>query len=249
MERRYKLVVGILLTHILGFILLLLGINYSFNHNMAILQTVLNVLVIALMGLFLVSAAIVWLIATGKGPLVQRWIFGLLRFGFNFFYSSSCFTARILKIELDVIHRFFAEINNAMVINKGLVVNPEEILILAPHCLQWSNCRHRITNSVDNCTMCGKCLIKDMVSLAKKYGVCLKVVSGGTQARRVVYESSPGAVIAIACERDLMAGIKEADGIPVVGICNVRPKGPCTDTMVDLGLVERHLKQLTKGVN
>ena len=87
-----------------------------------------------------------------------------------------------------------------------------------------------------------------MINLAKKYGVSLKVVSGGTQARRVVHKSSPKAIIAIACERDLMSGIKEIDRIPVVGICNIRPNGPCADTIVDLDIVEQHLIQLTKGV-
>jgi hypothetical protein len=248
METRYKLVIGILLIHIVIFVLLLIGINYSFSHNMAALQTALNILIIALMGLFLVSAAIVWLIVISKGRLIQSWILGLFRFGFNFFYSCCCFTARLLKVDLDIIHKFFTELNNTMVVNKGLVIEPGEILVLAPHCLQWSQCRYRITNSVDNCRMCGKCIVKDLINLAKKYGVSLKVVSGGTQARRVVHKSSPRAIIAIACERDLMSGIKEIDRIPVVGICNIRPNGPCADTIVDLDIVEQHLIQLTKGV-
>jgi hypothetical protein len=69
--------------------------------------------------------------------------------------------------------------------------------------------------------------------MADQYGVKLLVVSGGTLARRFIKEYSPKAVVAIACERDLTSGIQDTP-LPVLGVLNIRPNGPCFNTCVDL---------------
>jgi hypothetical protein len=35
---------------------------------------------------------------------------------------------------------------------------PEDLLILLPSCLQCSECRQKITNDVQECRRCGRCL-------------------------------------------------------------------------------------------
>ncbi len=54
-------------------------------------------------------------------------------------------------------------------------------------------------------------------------------------------EKKPDVIIGVACERDLSSGIQDSYPIPVYGILNRRPFGPCYDTDVDLDLVERGL--------
>ena len=47
--------------------------------------------------------------------------------------------------------------------------------------------------------------------------------------------------MAVACERDLTSGIQDSYPIPVIGVLNERPFGPCRNTRVDLAAVgERH---------
>ena len=84
-----------------------------------------------------------------------------------------------------------------------------------------------------------RCLRADIRSRAK--GICsryedvrLHTAPGGTEARQIILDTSPGAIVAVACERDLIAGIQDvAPKIPVIGIPNTRPEGPCTDTTID----------------
>lgn len=58
---------------------------------------------------------------------------------------------------------------------------------------------------------------------------------GGNVARKIVYETKPAAIVAVACERDLLSGIRDiAPKIPVIGISNTRPEGPCKNTTVDI---------------
>jgi hypothetical protein len=49
-------------------------------------------------------------------------------------------------------------------------------------------------------------------------------------------------IIAVACERDLSSGIQDSYPLPVFGVINHRPHGPCYDTLVDLDKVEEALK-------
>ena len=149
---------------------------------------------------------------------------------------------RCFGIRKSEIRRSFVAINNQLVMTEAQQVSPEEMLILLPHCLQNHDCAVRITGDVHNCKLCGKCKIKDLATLSEKYHVHVAVATGGTLARKIVVEKRPRIIIAVACERDLTSGIQDAYPIPVFGIFNRRPFGPCFDTDVNIDLVEKGLK-------
>jgi uncharacterized protein len=143
----------------------------------------------------------------------------------------------------------FVAVNNELVLaqcrNSG---PPRSILLLMPHCLQDKDCQTKITYRVENCKRCGKCSIKDLLGLAEKYGVHIAVATGGTIARRIVIETRPDLIIAVACERDLTSGIQDTTPLPVYGIFNQRPFGPCINTQVPLDRVESVLRQVLPEV-
>jgi hypothetical protein len=99
---------------------------------------------------------------------------------------------------------------------------------------------------VENCKACGKCKIKDLVELSHKYHVSIAVATGGTLARKIVVDKKPQMIIGVACERDLTSGIQDTYPLPVYGILNKRPHGPCFDTDVDLEAVERGMAAFLK---
>lgn len=154
---------------------------------------------------------------------------------------------RCLGISKDEIRRSFVAINNRLVLSEARRVKPEKLLLLLPHCLQHHECPVRITADISHCKGCGKCVIKDLVALSGKYGVPVSVATGGTLARRIVVETRPEVIIGVACERDLTSGIQDTYPIPVFGILNRRPNGPCYDTEVDLTQVESGLKVFLDG--
>ncbi|HAA03577.1 MAG TPA: hypothetical protein DCE18_09425, partial [Syntrophobacteraceae bacterium] len=100
------------------------------------------------------------------------------------------------------------------------------------------DCSVKVTHTVENCKRCGKCAIKDLLQLSEKYHVDLAVATGGTIARRIVVEKRPDLIIAVACERDLTSGIQDTTPLPVYGIFNQRPFGPCLNTQVSIAQVE-----------
>jgi hypothetical protein len=52
---------------------------------------------------------------------------------------------------------------------------------------------------------------------------------------------------AVACERELLEGLREIGGVPVICITNRRPEGPCKNTEVDLEEFEAAVRRLTGG--
>jgi len=154
---------------------------------------------------------------------------------------------KFLGISKEKIQQSFVEVNNLLVRAKCNGAKPKRVLLLMPHCLQFNDCAIKITSDAYKCKACGKCKIKDLVELAQKYNVHLSVATGGTLARRRVAEARPQAIIAVACERDLTSGIQDAYPLPVIGILNVRPFGPCFNTSVDISKVAEALEFLANG--
>jgi len=60
----------------------------------------------------------------------------------------------------------------------------------------------------------------------------------------VIVEKRPKLVLAVACERDLTSGIKDCYPLPVIGILNLRPHGPCFNTVVDAAAIDAALQQV-----
>lgn len=152
----------------------------------------------------------------------------------RFLYPMALFITSIFRINRDKMQSSFIEINNFLLFSLNQRILKDRILILLPHCLQLHNCKAKITEDVHNCLNCGKCNIKELASLSDKKRIFIAVATGGTLARRVLEEKRPKAVIAVACERDLSSGIIDSFPLPVYGLPNIRPNGPCRDTLVDV---------------
>jgi hypothetical protein len=81
-----------------------------------------------------------------------------------------------------------------------------------------------------------------LLALRNKYEAELAIATGGTIARRIVLTKKPRTIVAVACERDLISGIQDTYPIPVFGVLNMRPNGPCVDTRVDTDTVEAAIR-------
>lgn len=133
----------------------------------------------------------------------------------------------------------FVSVNNALAdLGHGGILQPQDVLVLVPHCLQSTKCPHRITVEARNCRKCGDCQIGTVVDLAEKRGVHLAVATGGGMARKIIHDLRPKAVVAVACERDLTSGLLDAFPLPVIGLVNERPEGYCVNTRVNLERLE-----------
>jgi len=161
-----------------------------------------------------------------------RWMRGLtLKVLFPFFMLLGSFSAE----KKERLQGLIISLNNKFL---GMEKpKATRILLLLPHCLQINECDIRLTYNIYNCKRCGKCEIKDLIQIADDNNLTLFIATGGNLARKIVKDVHPQAIVAVACERDLSSGIADSYPLPVLGIPNERPFGPCVNTRVNLDKV------------
>lgn len=204
-------------------------------------------LVIILVLLFLFFIGIFCLIYSLIREKSNQGLNKLIKETIVFLYPLSLKIGHLLGFNENQIKQSFIQVSNQLVKLEHKQVAPEDILILAPHCLQRVQCPHKITVDAKNCKKCGLCPVGDLLNLSQELGVQLVIATGGTFARKFIKEKKPQAIIAIACERDLTSGIQDVEKIPVIGVLNERPEGPCYNTRVNLCKVEQAVNYFLKG--
>ncbi len=162
----------------------------------------------------------------------------------NALFPFAVYLGRLFGIRRRKLEASFIAVSNLLFRRRKIRVPASRLLVVTPHCLQLASCPHKITRDPHNCHRCGGCDIGALVTLADEMGFHFFVATGGTLARQIVRDTRPKAVLAIACERDLMSGIQDVYPLPAIGVLNIRPNGPCYNTHVDMDLVRKQFEEI-----
>lgn len=248
MNTKKRIYIGLLAASLMIILLIAVLIYYLVSNKDIILSQVLLISLMVMAAilfivlLFGIISIVVIIIRARNIPSLEN----LSQRVNELLFPVALFTGRLMGISREKILQSYIAVNNYLVGLKDLRLRGNQILILVPHCLQDSECPFKITMDVNNCKGCGKCDIASLKKLAEDNHALLRVATGGTLARKVVIDTRPRGVIAIACERDLSLGIHDMGAIPVLGVLNCRPQGPCFNTKVNLEEVEKALSSITK---
>ena len=141
--------------------------------------------------------------------------------------SKSIWLGGKLGISRDRVGNSFIKAHNLIVKSHARRLNVETLLILLPRCLE-KEAKRQVIERVN-----GK-------------AVQVVTAAGGEEARKAIKEHKPSLILAVACERDLISGIRDvAERIPVLAIPNKRPEGPCKNTHLRLDALDDALKFIT----
>lgn len=195
------------------------------------------VVVVAFLGIFNMVLAVAGLPYV---PFLQKQTYELI----NMLFPLAVRLGKVFGISRRRLEGSFIAVSNLLFNRMGIRVPADRLLVVTPHCLQLASCPHKITRDPENCKRCGGCDIGALVTLSHEMGFHFFVATGGTLARQIVYKTRPKAVLAIACERDLMSGIQDVYPLPAVGVLNIRPNGPCYNTHVDMAEVRAQLEKI-----
>jgi uncharacterized protein len=184
--------------------------------------------------------ALAWGIA-GAGVVAGAWFVALL---LSFYGSGALLPERLLErgpyLQLmnatsriarlfgrrDWVEHAAIDVYNTLAERRGRRVRRGALLVLIPRCLS-------------------KETLDGVLAIAGRYDVPVFVATRGQLARRVIRERRPRAVVAVACERDMMTGLRDVAGkLPVLGLTMRLPNGPCRDAVVDLDVMDRWVRSL-----
>lgn len=221
---------------------LIVNRNIVLSQVILVVMTALAAIIFGVLGLG-VLAIVIMILKSRSTPSLEN----LGKLVNDALFPITLMVGKFIGIQKEKVLSSYVEVNNFLVKAKNLLISGEQIMILAPHCLQYADCPYKITINVENCKECGKCKIGDLKKLAREYNATLKVATGGTLARKFIKEIKPKGVVAIACERDLALGIQDTGVIPVIGVLNCRPNGPCFNTDVNVEWVKNAVITFKKG--
>ena len=121
-----------------------------------------------------------------------------------------------LGISRDRVGNSFIKTHNRIIRSYAGKISTERVLILLPRCLKPE-------------------VRKEIAEIASGDRFKIATVVGGEEARRAIRDFRPTFILAVACERDLMSGLKDvAERVPVLAIPNQRPEGPCKNTSIPM---------------
>ncbi|MEN6445986.1 MAG: DUF116 domain-containing protein [Candidatus Cloacimonas sp.] len=233
---KFPVFVGLsLLIVLLIFFFMVLG-SY---HNLGlsawgnIFYTLIFILIIVL-----IASWILTLISTHR-KIKPRWLRIYLSWVLShIFYHLAMWISVLFFQKKTSMQESFLYFNNEIVVTNYQGMNSKNLLLLLPHCLQNSNCKIRINNNIVECQECGGCDMAKMKAITRDRQIKAAVASGGSLARKLVKDTHPDIIIAVACHRDLTDGVRESWRYPVYSVLNERPKGPCFETTVSSSVID-----------
>lgn len=172
------------------------------------------------------ATALLWWTALVLSYLTHRVLLPALLGERGLFLRVMRLTSRVASWfgKRDWVENAAVKVYNTLALLRTRKVGTGELLLLIPRCLS------RVT-------------LDTVLALAGKYGVPVFVATRGQLARRVIRERRPRAVVAVACERDMVTGLHDVAGkVPVLGLTMTLPAGPCKDAALDYVMLERYLK-------
>ncbi|MDA8388236.1 MAG: DUF116 domain-containing protein [Nitrospiraceae bacterium] len=163
----------------------------------------------------LAAAGVFWfftVVKLKKSFLPSRWVERYVLF----VLPKAVWLGSKLGISRDRVGNSFIKTHNRIIRSYAGKFSPERTMILLPRCLKPE-------------------VRKEIAEVAS--GDHFKIVTavGGEEARRAIRDYRPTFILAVACERDLMSGLKDvAERVPVLAIPNQRPDGPCKNTSIPM---------------
>lgn len=232
---------------LLAGVIFYLWLSFS-RHDLGVLRYIsyvaVGVVLLALIVVVLGYAGIMLSLISAKDIKIFK---KPITFTLSLLYPVVLWLGKFFRITQDKIQRSFVEVNNQLVRARQGKIPAGKLLVLLPHCLQVADCNRRVTIDTNNCLRCGRCDVGKILELCERYGVHLCIATGGTIARDAVKKLRPKAIVAVACERDLTSGILDCIPLPVLGVTNERPNGPCFNTQVSIEAVEKAILFFTQG--
>lgn len=142
---------------------------------------------------------------------------------------------RVDDMQLDLVNR----INE----DKFKSVPKRDRIFVLPHCMRSRNCPARIWKYGYTCMRCGRCRICALDEAAAKEGYrAVFVVPGASVVHRIIKKYRPKAVLAVACMKELVPAIGDAEKLGITGQAVPLLRDGCIDTIVDCEAVTEKLR-------
>ncbi len=201
------------------------AVIYLLAPRLADLHPLVPTLLWVALGVLAVAAAAWWLIL-GASYLFRRALLPVPLGERGLFLGVMRLTSKVASWfgRRDWVENAAVKVYNTLALLRTRSVATGELLLLIPRCLSRET-------------------LNTVLEMAGRHQVPVFVATRGQLARRVIRERRPRAVVAVACERDMVTGLHDVAGkVPVLGLTMTLPAGPCKDAALDFETLEKYMR-------
>ena len=159
----------------------------------------------------------------------------LLLFTIDMFYGIFKKFSENVGVDGKIVDQIGVEVRNKVNEKVYKHVEPQEKIVVLPHCLRSTECEAKLESSGLVCNNCNRCVIGVIKNKAEEKGFQVFIIPGSTFLKKIIEKNNFKAVLGVACYQDLNLSMMKLSKFSCQGVPLL--KDGCINTKVDVKAV------------
>jgi len=166
----------------------------------------------------------------------------LLLFTIDMFYGIFKKFSENVGVDAKIVDQIGVEVRNKVNEKVYKKVEPQEKIVVLPHCLRSTECEAKLETSGLVCNNCNRCVIGVIKNKAEEKGIQVFIIPGSTFLKKIIEKNNFKAVLGVACYQDLNLSMMKLSKFSCQGVPLL--KDGCINTKVDVKAVFEKLGEI-----
>ncbi|MDD1774051.1 MAG: DUF116 domain-containing protein [Methanobacterium sp.] len=155
----------------------------------------------------------------------------LLLFTVDVFYGLFKKFSENVGVDAKIVDQIGVEVRNKVNEKVFRKIEPEDKILVLPHCLRHADCQANLDTSGIVCQNCNKCVIGVLKNKGEEMGYQVFIIPGSQFLKKIVEKNKFKAILGVACYQDLNLCMMKVSKYRVQGVPLLRDG--CVNTKVD----------------
>ena len=155
----------------------------------------------------------------------------LLLFTIDMFYGLFKKFSENVGVDAKIVDQIGVEVRNSVNEKYFKKIEPQDKILVLPHCLRHTDCEAKLESSGLVCTDCNRCVIGVLKNKGEDMGFKVFIIPGSTFFKKILENNDFKAVLGVACYQDLNLSMMKLSKFSCQGVPLL--KDGCINTKVD----------------
>jgi hypothetical protein len=155
----------------------------------------------------------------------------LLLFTIDMFYGLFKKFSENVGVDAKIVDQIGVEVRNSVNEKYFKKLEPQDKILVLPHCLRHTDCEAKLESSGLVCTDCNRCVIGVLKTKGENMGFKVFIIPGSTFLKKILEKNDFKAVLGVACYQDLNLSMMKLSKFSCQGVPLL--KDGCINTKVD----------------
>ena len=171
----------------------------------------------------------------------------LLLFTIDVFYGIFKKFSENVSVDAKIVDQIGVEVRNKVNAKFYKKIEPQEKIVVLPHCLRHADCEAKLESSGLVCKDCNRCVIGVIKTKAEEKGFKVFIIPGSTFLKKILENNDFKAVLGVACYQDLNLAMMKLSKFSCQGVPLL--EDGCINTKVDVKAVLEKMGEIQRNDN